>query len=73
MNRLVRHWVTGKTLLVSPLTTTVPTSPSSMMSFHWSKTVTLKVPFGMLLKVTVPSGLHFWKAKSSASAGPTDT
>ncbi len=36
--RFVRHWVTGKILSVLPLTATVPTRPSSMMSFHWSNT-----------------------------------
>src|ERR1700722_12125228 len=48
-------------------------SPSTSMSFHWSKTVILQSPSGRPVSVKVPSALHFVNAKSSPSASPTLT
>ena len=44
-----------------------------MMSFHWSNTATLKLPFGMLVMVKLPSPSHLANAMSSSSGIPTET
>ena len=56
--------------VVPPLRRTGVDSPSTSMSFHWSKTVIRQSPSGRPVSVNVPSGLHLVKAKSSPSASP---
>ena len=45
-------------------------SPSTSMSFHWSKTVIRQSPSGSPDSVKVPSALHLVNAKSSPSGSP---
>ena len=44
--------------------------PSRIRSVHWSKTVILQSPPGMLLNVNVPSSAVLAKAKSAPSGLP---
>src|SRR2546430_9134387 len=60
----------SKWAVVPPASLTGVERPSTSMSFHWSKTVTLQSPSGRPDKVNVPSALHLVNAKSSPSGSP---
>src|SRR5205823_12006166 len=69
---LACHWFMASSprLVVPPLSRTGVDSPSTRMSFHWSKTVILQSPLGRPDNVKCPAASHLVNAKSSPSGSP---